>query len=250
MDLTARNAKLIRSLRQKKNRDEQKVTLVEGERAIVSVLSAGAEVVFMVSSDGDVRDRALKATNYSGPVAMISAREMKTLTDITTPPGILAVVKFAPEGISEFLNLEKVLVLDAVQDPGNVGTIIRTCAWFGIDGIIAGPGTADFYSPKVVRSTAGALWSMRLSSSADLAADLNKFKLDGWSVVTATMNGSDYRTISMPPKGILVLGNEANGITPEVLALSTRSIGIPGKIDSAVDSLNVAVAAAILIAAW
>jgi len=250
MSLSARQIKFIRSLQQKKVRDQHGICTLEGERAVVSAIKAGARVDQLIASDSGLAAKVKSKVGFRGQIESVSARQMSALTDVRSPPGILAVLRMAWLPVSELSALKRIVVLDAVQDPGNVGTIIRTAAWFGVGGVICGPGTADPYGAKVIRSTAGTLWSVSLCKSTDLVGDLKYLQDSGISLVAATMSGSDYRAHTFREQCLLVVGNEANGIRSEVTALIPDKITIPGDHGDDAESLNVAVSAGILMSAW
>jgi TrmH family RNA methyltransferase len=140
------------------------------------------------------------------------------------------------------------LALDGVQDPGNVGTIIRTAAWFGVQEILLGEGTADPYAPKVVRSTQGAIFDVMLEMSADLVKRLTDLRNAGWQILAATVEDGarSIFDLTFPERMIFLLGTEARGIRPELLELAGERIIIPRY--GAGESLNVALSAAIILA--
>ncbi|MDX2128948.1 MAG: RNA methyltransferase [Chloroherpetonaceae bacterium] len=139
-----------------------------------------------------------------------------------------------------------IVALDGVQDPGNAGTILRTAAWFRATGVIGGEGTVDFYNPKTVRSSAGALYSIPNLRVQNLEETVKSLKQNGYKVYAADMHGEAYRTVSIEAKSLLVIGNEGNGISETILSQATR-LSISGDAN-AVESLNAGVSAAILIA--
>jgi TrmH family RNA methyltransferase len=160
-------------------------------------------------------------------------------------------VAIQPADVAELYRLHRVLVLDGVQDPGNVGTILRTAAWFGLDAVLGGTGTADFYNPKVVRASMGGLWDVPVARSEALGEDLKTFKSNGFELVGADLDGLTLDQWQPESTGVLVLGNEANGISPEVRLLIDRYVTISGRGKrGGTESLNVATAAGILMHRW
>jgi TrmH family RNA methyltransferase len=142
-------------------------------------------------------------------------------------------------------------VLDAVQDPGNAGTIIRTAAWFGVDALVAGPGTVDFFNPKVVRAAMGGLWDVRLSRTDDLVVLLDRLAAAGFHRYGADLEGMRLRDWSPRVPSVLVLGSEAHGVSPEIAAAVDDRVTITGSPRRhGAESLNVAVAAGILMQHW
>src|SRR5207237_76763 len=140
-----------------------------------------------------------------------------------------------------------VLALDAVQDPGNVGTIVRTAAWFGVRSLLLGVGTADVYAPKVIRSTQGAIFSVSMESLVDLVGRLKVLQNEGWKVIATVLDTGAHSIYEwrQDGKAILLLGSEAHGISPELIALSEECVMIPRYGEG--ESLNVATSAAIVL---
>ena len=141
------------------------------------------------------------------------------------------------------------VALDDVQDPGNVGTILRTAVWFGADALICSTATADRYNAKAVRSCAGSIYAIRHYGVERLEGELRRLQEQGYSIVCSALEGKDFREFSSwPGKQVLVIGNEANGISEPVRALADRLVRIPhGGTSVRVESLNASVSAAIMM---
>ncbi len=170
---------------------------------------------------------------------------MQHMADTRTPQGILAVVRMHSYDIRDLMG-GPLLVLENVQDPGNVGTLFRTAEAAGASGILMNEGTADPWQPKVVRSTMGAIFRLPFVKSGDLAADILSLKEAGYCVYAAHLQGKEtYDGIIYPEKAAFLLGNEGNGLTDETASLADEKVLIPmaGK----TESLNVSVAGAVLI---
>jgi TrmH family RNA methyltransferase len=191
---------------------------------------------------GELLDRAV-ASGIA--VHSLPAKLAQRVSDTEEPQGIFAVVRMPrssqPRG-------KAMLALDGVQDPGNVGTIIRTAAWFGVQEILLGEGTADPYAPKVVRSTQGAIFDVTLEMSADLAKRLTDLRNAGWKILAATVDegAKSIFDLTFPERMIFLMGTEARGIRPELLELASERIIIPRY--GAGESLNVALSTAIILA--
>lgn len=143
------------------------------------------------------------------------------------------------------------MALDGVQDPGNAGTLIRTAAWFGIEGLIAGPGTVDLHNPKTVRSAMGGLFGLALTETESLADFLQAAKGGGWQIAAADTEGTPASEWRPGLPSVLVVGNEGQGISGPVLEVIDERVSIEGRGDRvAVESLNVAQAASILSYLW
>jgi len=246
---TARQLKEAAGLSRRKNRDETGLFLVEGWRSVLSAKEAGAHIqqIFrapsLVVTDGDDALRGERVYD-------ISDREMARLSDVKTPPGILAVVRI-PESAHADTLPEKTLVLDGVQDPGNVGTLIRTAAWLGIRTVVLGPDSADPWSPKVVRSTMGGLWDVDVNRVTDLVTWLDRAQLMGASIWTADMDGEPVSAWRPGTPAILVIGSEAHGVSDAVRQRATGAVTIPGPDGKkGVESLNAAIAGGIIMSHW
>ncbi|MBR6704412.1 MAG: RNA methyltransferase [Lachnospiraceae bacterium] len=176
---------------------------------------------------------------------LVSPGVMEKMSDTKTPQGILALVRMAPSSLSDF-GPGPVLILEDLQDPGNIGTLFRTAEAAGAGGIILSEGCADPYSPKVLRATMGAVFRMPFVISGDLKETARQLKADGFAVYAAHLKGEDlYAEAAFPEKCAFLLGNEGNGLSDEVSALADRLIRIP--MEGRTESLNVAVAGALLL---
>ncbi len=175
----------------------------------------------------------------------VSPKLASRISDTQEPQGIFAVLKMPVPKATASGNV--ILALDAVQDPGNVGTIIRTAAWFGVTTIFLGEGTADPFSPKVVRSTQGAIFDVDLHNKVDLASELPMFNRQGWNVLAATLSeaATSVYELQTTDKTLLLLGSEAHGISDVLLSLSDAQIIVPRFGEG--ESLNVATSAAVIL---
>ncbi len=234
--LSKNQIKLIRSLKQKKYRLQHQLFVVEGKKAILEFLNSKLQLnqLFTTTLEFDVSD-VLQTT--------ITPKELNTISFFKTPNVALAVFKISKPKPIDFNNL--IVVLDDVRDPGNLGTIIRLCDWFGVKDLVCNTDTVDIYNPKVIQATMGSITRVNVSY-LDLESFLSAQK--GIQKFGAFMNGETIYNLKLPNSGILVLGNEANGICKQVEFQITDRISIPrfGDIQEA-ESLNVANAAAILL---
>jgi len=183
-----------------------------------------------------------ESPDHSIEVTRIEAFELEKMSMLQTPNQVLAVAMMPQK--KEVLNLEESLtiVLDGIQDPGNMGTIIRTADWFGITQIVASEDTVDVYNPKVIGATMGSFMRVQVSYK-NLAAWLPTIKLP---VYGALLEGENVFTIKTPNKGLLVIGSEGKGIRENILEFITHPVTIP-KIGDA-ESLNAGIAAGIIVA--
>ena len=228
--LSKAQIKWVRSLQQKKNRDAEGVFVAEGRKCVEELRSA-FELMLMVTPDN------------------ASEIEIAQMSNLRNPQGVIGVFRKHPIASS---SQGLALALDGVQDPGNFGTIIRTCDWFGVHDIYCSMDTADCYNPKVVQATMGALARVRVHY-VNLEAWIQKIKETGIPVYGTLLEGGDmYKegAIENKEKGIIIMGNEGNGISPEIRKLITHPIRIPSYPADAQtsESLNVGIATAIVLA--
>lgn len=188
--------------------------------------------------------RPPQARSAEGPqVLRIEAEELAAMSCQPTPNRVLALVRKRPAPAPVAPRGALTLVLDAIRDPGNLGTIIRTADWFGIRNVVCSPDCAEVHNPKVVQATMGGIFRVDISYT-DLAAWL---PTTGMPVFCATLDGSSFLDIASPKEGVIVIGNEARGVSDAVRALATHRVTIP-RFGHA-ESLNASVAAGIFMAA-
>ena len=234
--LTAHTIKILQSLDKKKFRQKYNLFLVEGNKIICELFNSNIKVKEIYSTDPQKLDRT------DIPVIHISENELKKISFLKTPKDSVAVCYLAAEEIGEDKNIQ--LVLDGIQDPGNLGTIIRLADWFGIEQIICSEDTVDFYNPKVIQATMGSFTRVNIVYT-DLVDYLSKTENIN---IGTDMEGENIYAFERPEKINLILGNEGNGIRPETERLLQKSICIPrfGKSRST-ESLNVSMAAGIIL---
>ena len=234
MSLSKNHIKLITSLSQKKYRQKHKLFVVEGVKVVQEFLNSSYELDIVFSSD----------TNFSSTNKFIKVtdQELKKISSLKNPNKVLAIFKI-PNQINPIMG-GLILALDSINDPGNLGTIIRLCDWFGIEQLVCSNETVDCFNSKVVQASMGSLTRVAVSY-----LDLKKY-LQNASVpiFVADMDGLDVYKTKLPDSALLVLGNEANGISDEIKQLVTTKITIPryGAFQQT-ESLNVATASAILL---
>jgi TrmH family RNA methyltransferase len=241
---------LARDLRRRKARERQRLFVAEGVRAVEELLrsplrihGALAAPALAASGRGAALREALAARGV--PVQDISDRELSDAADTESPQGVLAIAAVPPRELPPPpAGRARVLLLDALQDPGNVGTILRAAAAFGVHATLALPGTVDLWNAKVVRSAMGALFHRPVVSTTWDEADA--FLADGeYELWGADGGGEPLPGLVAPGRLALAVGNEGSGLTSEARARVARRVAIPIAPD--VESLNVAVAAGILL---
>ncbi|MCG9972178.1 TrmH family RNA methyltransferase [Christiangramia crocea] len=228
--------KLIKSLSQKKFRNKHELFVVEGLKGIKEFLNSDFDLVSLFTNeiDFDVSEKL---------VSKIDERELKKLSFLKTPQQALAVFRIPKINEIEVKGL--MVILDGVRDPGNLGTIIRLCDWFGGETLICSEDTVDCYNPKVVQASMGSLTRVKVNYTQlpDFLKENREIPLYG-----AMLDGDNIYECNLPDSAFIVMGNEAKGVSEEIEKLLTHRINIPqfGK-NKDTESLNVATATAIIL---
>jgi len=228
--------KLITSLQHKKYRQEHQLFLAEGVKVIQELLDSNFELEHLFET------KSIFGQVTTDKKSLVSELDMKRISALATPSSCLALFQIPSSKAIEEQGL--IIALDDVRDPGNLGTIIRLCDWFGVTQLLCSMETVDVYNPKVVQATMGSISRVNVSYVA-----LHDFIATTQMPVFGTfMDGENVYQSSLPKEGILVLGNEANGISNEIEKRITKKIAIPrfGSVQKT-ESLNVATAAAIFL---
>ena len=234
--LSKNQIKLIQKLHHKKYRNELNLSIVEGKKSINEFLQAGYTPQLLIATE------AFTTNVPQHLITLVSKDELRKVSTLQNPDEGLAV--FEQPKHKGILQEGVIVALDNVQDPGNLGTIIRLCDWFGVETLLCNIQTVDCYNPKVVQATMGSLTRVAVHY-LDLAAFLTTTALP---VYTMDLEGENLYTATFPKDCILILGNEANGISAEVRALSNEVITIPRfSKHQRTESLNVAMAGAIIL---
>lgn len=237
--ITKAEVKYIKSLQNKKERAFSQKFVIEGEKIVNEALIYGSEVLEHIYATSNYIGQIEIPTSINATI--ITPHELEKISTLTTPNKAIAICK---QQISIKRKSNLILALDHVQDPGNLGTIIRLADWFGIYEIICSENTVDCYNPKVIQSTMGAIFRVNVSYQ-NLVSYLEKTTLP---IYGALLNGENVFTTEFNEKGIILLGNEGNGISEILKQFITNRITIP-KYGEA-ESLNVAMAASIIVGAY
>jgi len=235
--LSRNEVKYIQSLYHKKNRDAEGLFIAEGVKITDELIKANFNIK-KIYALGDWIDAHPEIKN----VTEVSEAELKKVSNFETPNKVFAVVTQKRSAQVPDLRNKITLVLDGIQDPGNLGTIIRTADWFGIENIIASNDTADVYNPKVVQSTMGSIVRINIFY-ADLKVFLSANKI---IVYGAVLNGDNITAIQKVKECFLLIGNEGKGIRKDIEPFIQKRISIPGSGNA--ESLNAAVATGIILA--
>ena len=242
---------LARDLQRRKGRERRSLFVAEGVRAVEEVVRSAVRIRGAISSpdlEETARGRALLPglRNRADEVLRVTAAELETAAGTESPQGVIAIAEIPEQSLDDVTPGDgvRLLVLDGVQDPGNAGTIVRTAAAFGADAVVALPGTVDLWNAKVVRGAMGAHLRMAVvqCGAEDLFAWLERERVELWIADAA---GDPLHAVRAPSRLAIVLGNEGSGASAPVRMRADRSVGLP--LAAGVESLNVAVAAGILL---
>ena len=223
----------IKKLHQKKYRDETKTFLVEGPHLVKEAYLSGnlLEVIALYKEEID----------YNVPIINVTSNVMKAISQLETPYNIIGICKYQEEKQIG----KKVLMLDDIQDPGNLGTIIRSALAFNVDTIILSKASVDLYNSKVLRACQGMNFHINIIRD-DLKKYITNLKENNYVIYTTDVNGGkDLKTIEIKDKCVIIMGNEGNGVSNEIASLSDEKIYI--KTSNMCESLNVAVATSIIL---
>lgn len=244
--------KEVKSLKIRKNREEKQLFFIEGIRFVDEALKEKAPISTVLLSDrlyetrgGDEILSRIRGENYE--TYHLPDKLFQEISDTENPQGIMAVVKMNQLKLEEVIgDGDFFLILDSLQDPGNMGTIIRTADAAGVEGIIISRGCVDIYNPKVLRSTMGSVFHVPFCLSENLPDTISKLKGKGLKVFAAHLNGEiNYFDCDMKNNSAIIIGNEANGISKEVSEQADTLIKIP--MPGRSESLNASVAASLLM---
>ena len=228
--------KFIRSLHRKKERIQHQMFIVEGEKPVSELLISG----IIIDSLYYTENSHSKISEFQGE--LVSNKEMSMISTLKTPPGILAVCAYMHWEKPEF-DKGKFILLDRINDPGNLGTIVRIADWFGIDAIVCSTDSVDIYNPKTIQSSMGSIFKIPVFYFGldKFLSELGKEKV----VIGADMAGVSLKDFSFPDNGFLLMGSESHGIDPKLDSVITHRVTIPKSGNA--ESLNVAVATGILV---
>lgn len=235
---------MIKSLHDKKYRQNSGLFLVEGEKSVAETLASDFEIKTLLVTK-PFYTKYLKLIKDKKVICeQVEQGEIENVSTLESNNSALAIVRQKENKPLVLENNEIVLALDNIRDPGNLGTIIRIADWYGIKKVIISTGTVDLYNPKVISSTKGSF--TRVSTYyTDLKSYLAETKSP---ILGAFMKGENAHKLSFPKSGILVMGNESNGISSEIEKVITQKVAIPAYGET--ESLNVAIATAVLLDNW
>jgi RNA methyltransferase, TrmH family len=256
MPLTKVTIRDLQGLSRKKEREQSGRFLVDGVRGVREALRSKYNILEVLYAEQLLADAAGKdligeARERISAVHQVSAGEMARISDTVTAQGVVAVVQGMHWTSTDILQKQDqaslIVALDAVSDPGNLGAIIRTCDWFGVDALMLGLHTVELYNPKVVRSTVGSIFHLPILSGIDLPPAMEQAKQSGYTVYGTAADGTVFADeASYPEKLVLILGNEAWGISTQVMQAVDTSLAI--RRYGSAESLNVGTACGVILA--
>jgi len=240
--------KLVKQLAGKKERDRSSLFVIEGPHLIEEALRSGVSIKFILYSGQYFGDAVSKAEKNNVEAVEIDEKELNALSGTKTPQGVLAVVEKLKNNADLIFGAEDafVLICEGIQDPGNLGAMIRTAAAAGCTGVIISDDSVDIYNPKVVRATGGNLFRVPFIAEADVREAVKKLKSNGIAVIgtDAGARTAVYDIVLKRPFAVII-GSEGSGIKKDVLSLCGRTVNIP--MAAGVESLNAAVSAAVIL---
>jgi TrmH family RNA methyltransferase len=242
--LSKTHTKYIQSLLHKKFRDEFGLFIAEGPKVVMDLLNSRKFVCKELFALEDwIKDHSSFLQAWKNiAITEVKDFELQKISSLSTAHTVVAVFEKRKQHLDIETGDKIILALDTIQDPGNLGTIIRIADWFGVTDIICSVGCADMYNAKVVQSTMGSLGRVNVIYT-DLVQWLKQNKQ--LKIYSASLEGKDVKTIGKLAEGVLIIGNEANGVSDEVMKLVDEKITIPGIGEA--ESLNAAVAAGIIL---
>jgi RNA methyltransferase, TrmH family len=256
MPLTKAKIRELQNLGRKKDREATGLFVVDGVRGVQEAVRSQFPIQELYYTEqllaGDAGEALLKeASTRVRTVQQLTPREMEQVSDTVTAQGVLAVVKQMHWGSSDLLRgndgRSLIVALDAVADPGNLGSIVRTCDWFGVDAIVLGRNCVELYNTKVVRSTVGSMFHLPILTNVDLAPVLLEAKQCSYAICATTASGASFiDEAHYASKVVVVLGNEAWGVSDAVMALADTRLAV--RRYGSAESLNVGIACGVILA--
>lgn len=247
--LTNNKIKLIKSLDQKKARKENGCFVVEGEKMVKELLQSRFETIEVFAVQSYIDELPAELTK-NVEISVVSEKDLDRLTHLKTANKAIALAKL-PDKKEESASAQNgiSIALENIQDPGNLGTIVRTMAWFGIKDVFCTPDTVDVYNPKVIQSTMGAIFKVNVHY-CDLSELAKSAKQKGITLYGTRLDGENIYQSRLSKNAIIVMGNESKGMSAELSALMDRNIKIPSYAPPTdeMESLNVSIATAIVCA--
>lgn len=255
MSLTKAKLKDLKELSHKKYRDEQKKFLVEGVRFVHEAASSDFQVLEAFYTEDVEKDPMGKSALHAlkkktAELHKVTAHDIDAITDTVTAQGIVAVLRqkeFSADSMLKCPDGQCTLVaFDGISDPGNVGSMVRTCDWFGVNGILIGRNSVELYNPKVLRATMGGVFHLPIADGVDLLSAMSKAKTLGYKIYVTDSHGeTHFDHVTYESKSLIIFGNEAWGVSDQVKELADVRLVI--RRYGAGESLNVGVSCGVVL---
>ena len=241
--------KHVKKLKEKKYRDQSQEFIIEGIKLVKEAIEEKANIKQIIICD-NCEDTGIIPKDLMYEIAKynciyVTENILKTMSDVNAPQGIMAIIGRNNKEKDIDYSQDIIVALDDIQDPGNLGTILRTVDSIGLNQILVSKGTADCYNPKVVRSTMGAIFRIKIIECADLEQTLKEIQKNNFKLVVSSLQTNNSLYDINFDKKVIIIGNEANGVEPKIQKMADEKIKIPmlGK----TESLNASVATGIIL---
>lgn len=231
----------INSLKQKKFRQKYQKFIIEGDKMVYELMNEAPDLIQYIVYKENIDINNFSKRIEKSKLLPCKPADFDQISSLQSPQNLLAVCSI-PDN-DEIVYFNWAFYLDGIQDPGNLGTILRICDWFGLNTLLISSDTVDPFNPKVVQASMGSIWRINIKV-VNLENVISQY--ENHPIFGADMNGSDIKSLDLPEKGIMVLGNEGNGIRAETKLLIKNYIKIPKHKQSLSESLNVAISAGII----
>jgi RNA methyltransferase, TrmH family len=255
VNVTQTEIKFLRSLQQKKIRDTEHKFLLEGWRPLRDALESAfsIEMIAVLPGTGHTPEHQsilAIAQNHNIPIKDLREVQLKQISDEVHSQGVVALIQQQRATLDSTVrrNGRFIVACDNISDPGNLGTILRTCDWFGVDAVLLGEGCVSLYNEKVVRATAGSLFHLTVIEQLNLKTTLSDLQSEKFKLLATALDGNPLGSSLGTEKSILLLGSEAHGVNPSLLQQADEVVSIP-RFGNA-ESLNVGIACGIFLAHW
>jgi TrmH family RNA methyltransferase len=237
--------KYYSALLRKKIRDKERKFIAEGFKTVIEGLESGysCETVFVTDEFESLNNKF--PSKYDIEIETVSQYEFNKIADTVSPQGVAAVFNYPAQTDPEEISDDLIVCLENISDPGNLGTIIRNCDWFGIKEVLLSINCTDIYNPKTIRASMGSIFHVNIYSEIELPAFLSTYKKKKYDLLCADKEGENLYTFPKKKKNIIILSSESHGPSTEVISLSDYRITIPGY--GKAESLNVASASAVIL---
>lgn len=255
MNVTQSEIKYLRSLQQKKYRDREHKFLLEGWHPLREALNSDFHIeLIVVQMDLAQKSEYQLMLKYAKerriPIKELRRIHLIQISDTVHSQGVVALIRQPekPFDPTILMSANFIVACDHVSDPGNLGTILRTCDWFAVDGVLLSEGCVSLYNEKVLRSTAGSIFHLKVFEELNFEVVLSKLKADGMKIVATNLDGKPLNSFAFSERALLLLGSEAHGVDPKLLQYADEVLSIPRY--GHAESLNVGIACGIFLAQW